>query len=142
MGTLIGWLIGKQIFGRVIGEKAARVIATGGLIVIVIAALAGVLTLTQCSNGRQEAAQARVSTGQADAFANSAADSIAVQQAASGRERASEDQSRTNEKEIRDAQGANDAVNPAVRDAGVRSLCRRAAYRDSPRCKLLEPPTH
>ena len=38
------------------------------------------------------------------------------------------------EKEIRNAKGADAPVDPAVRDAGLASLCRRAAYRSSERC--------
>lgn len=33
MGTMIGWLAAKQLFGRAIGEKAARALLTAGLFV-------------------------------------------------------------------------------------------------------------
>jgi hypothetical protein len=90
-----------------------------------------------CNKMRSMAAQARLQEEQMDAQGNSARDAIATQGAASARERASEDLTRTNEEEIRNAQGASDPVNPAARDAGLRALCRRAAYRDSERCRMF-----
>lgn len=39
MGSLIGLLVGKSIFGHVIGEKLARVLAIGGLFIAVLAVL-------------------------------------------------------------------------------------------------------
>lgn len=41
---------------------------------------------------------------------------------------------RENENAIRNAEGADAPVNPAAAAAGRDSLCRRAAYRDSPEC--------
>lgn len=40
MGSVIGWLIGKRIFGKVIGERGARFIAYASLILAIIAAFA------------------------------------------------------------------------------------------------------
>lgn len=88
---------------------------------------------------RAQGAQARVDHAQTAAMTNSAADAVNTAGAAADRETQSEDLTRSNQQEIRNAQGANDPVNPAVRDAGLRSLCRRAAYRGSERCRLLQP---
>lgn len=41
MGSLIGWLVGKQIFGRVIGEKGARFIAYAGLVLLIFSLIGG-----------------------------------------------------------------------------------------------------
>jgi flagellar biosynthesis/type III secretory pathway M-ring protein FliF/YscJ len=107
---------------------------------LVLLVIAGVLIgPAACNRIRSMGAQHRLEQGQNEALANSAADAINTQGAASVREQNSEELTRSNEKEIRNADGANNAVNPAVRDAGLRSLCRRAAYRDSPRCLVLEP---
>lgn len=122
-----------------ISVRVARWIALAIVCIGVALLIAAVLAVTRCGSGNQERAQARVEVFQDEAFANSAADAIATQQGAGARERASDELSRNNEKEIRDADGANDAVNPRVRDAGVASLCKRAAYRDSARCQLREP---
>jgi hypothetical protein len=76
-----------------------------------------------------------VERSQAEAAANSAADAIGTVARSGEAERASEDLTRTNEQQIRAAEGSNAAVNPAARDAGIAALCRRQAYRDDPRCK-------
>ena len=39
MGSIIGMLIGKQIFGQVIGERGARAIAYAGLALVILAML-------------------------------------------------------------------------------------------------------
>ena len=41
---------------------------------------------------------------------------------------------RENDHAIRNAHGADAPVDPAVRDAGLAGLCRRAAYRRDPKC--------
>ena len=41
MGSIIGSLVGKTIFGRTITEPIARFIATAGLVLILIAAVGG-----------------------------------------------------------------------------------------------------
>ncbi len=88
-----------------------------------------------CDKRHSEAAQARVEQGQAGAASNSAADAINAVTGAGSNQAASEELGRANEQNIRNASGANDAVNPAVRDAGIAALCKRKAYRDNPRCK-------
>jgi len=97
------------------------------------------LLVRSCDKHRSLAAQSRVDEGQKGALANSAADAVAVVGNAADREASSEALTRSNEQEIRNAKGSNAPVDPAARDAGLRSLCRRAAYRDSERCRLLQP---
>jgi len=41
---------------------------------------------------------------------------------------------RENDHAIRTAPGAGAPVDPALRDAALRGLCRRAAYRNDPKC--------
>lgn len=88
-----------------------------------------------CNKIRSMGAQSRVDSAQSGAASNSAADAIGTVAASGERESASEDLTRRNEANIRAANGATDAVNPAVRDAGIQALCRRAAYAKDPRCK-------
>lgn len=107
------------------------------VVAIFVICVLGFLQVQSCQRERTQAAQSRVERGQTEALSSSAKDAIAAQGAAAARERASEELTRTNEKEIRNAEGADAEVHPAVRDAGLRSLCRRAAYRDSERCRLL-----
>jgi hypothetical protein len=124
-------IFGREIANRVIG------LVVGGIILLLIVGFA----LNQCQKRRSEAAQARVERGQAGAASESAKDAIGTVRASGEREKASEELTRSNEKEIRNAEGANDPVNSAVRDAGLRSLCRRPAYRNHERCKLLVAPS-
>lgn len=100
----------------------------------VLLLLAVALFVRSCDKRRSQAAQSRVERSQAEAQSNSAADAINTVAASGEAERASEDLTRSNEKEIRGAEGAHDKVNPAVRDAGIAALCRRQAYRKDPRC--------
>ena len=118
------------IFGR---EIASRVV---GLVVgaVLLLALIG-FGLNQCQKRRSEAAQARVERSQAEAASESAKDAIGTVRRSGEAEKASEELTRSNEKEIRNAEGANDPVNPAVRDAGITALCRRQAYKNHPRCR-------
>lgn len=116
-----------------IGKLSARVIA---MIVGVIALILIVgFTVRSCDQRRSKAVQSRVERSQAQAASNSAADAIATVEASGAASRASEDLTRTNERDIRAAQGSGDKVNPAARDAGLAALCKRAAYREDPRCK-------
>jgi Flp pilus assembly protein TadB len=116
-----------------IENLSARVIA------IIVAAVVAVLVVWAAfhfwEKSRSQGAQARVDTAQSGAASNSAADAIGTVAASGARESASEDLTRQNEVNIRAANGSGDAVNPAVRDAGIQALCRRAAYRNDPRCK-------
>lgn len=110
-------------------------------ITLAVVALFAILAYGGWQKYRSQAAQGRLERGQTEALGNSARDAIATQGTAAARETASNDLTRTNEEEIRNAQGADDRVNPAVRDAGHRSLCRRAAYRNSERCGLRPAPS-
>lgn len=109
--------------------------------VIAVVLLLGFLQVRSCQQARQRDAQSKVDRAQADAASKSAADAIATQSEANRREQASEAMTGTNEKEIRNAQGAGDRVNPDARDAGLRSLCRRAAYRNDDRCRVFRART-
>ena len=109
-------------------------------VALTAALLAAVLLLlgpAACQRIRSLSAQARLGDEQLKAAAKSGADAVDTAGRAARRERESEETTRTNEREIRHAEGADDRVHPGVRDAGLRSLCRRAAYRDSERCRLL-----
>jgi flagellar biosynthesis/type III secretory pathway M-ring protein FliF/YscJ len=106
--------------------------------VIVLIVVAG-LFVRSCDSRRSAASQARVERSQAEAASNSAADAIGTVARSGEAERASEDLTRTNDKEIRNAEGADTRVGAGVNTAGLRSLCRRAAYRDNPRCRVFQP---
>jgi hypothetical protein len=102
---------------------------------IVLLGLAIVLGVHSCDVRHNRAAQGRLEASQAQAAANSSADAINTVSRSGEAQAASEGQSRQAEQDIRAAEGANQAVNPAVRDAGLAALCRRTTYKDDPRCK-------
>lgn len=89
-----------------------------------------------CRKLHGEAARARLGEAQADAAGRSGQDAVATVGAAARREQQSDALTTSNDREIRNAQGADAPVNPAVRDAGLGGLCRRAAYHDDERCRL------
>lgn len=116
---------------------SARIIA----MIVAGAVLFGLVAfgIHSCDVHRSKAAQSRLDKGQAGAASNSAADAIGTVAASGAASAASEDLTRSNEQQIRAAQGANAPVNPAARDAGLAALCKRATYRDDPRCKGPKP---
>jgi ABC-type protease/lipase transport system fused ATPase/permease subunit len=116
-----------------LANLSARVI---GIAVAVLALILIVgFTVLSCDKRRSEAAQARVEHSQAQAAATSAADAINAVEASGEASRASEELTRNNSEEIHAAPGANDRVNAGVDAAGRAALCRRAAYRDDPKCR-------
>jgi hypothetical protein len=82
-------------------------------------------------------AEARLARNQAQAAAQSGSDAVNTVGAAAEREAASDALTRDNEADIRRAPGAADPVSAEARGAGLAALCKRAAYRDDPRC--VEP---
>jgi hypothetical protein len=113
--------------------------AIGLIVGVVVLLLAAGLFVRSCDTRRSKAAQSRLEHAQGNAAAKSAADAVNTVAASGEAQAASEAQTRKNEQEIRNAKGAAASVDPAVRDAGLRSLCGRAAYRNDPRCRVLKP---
>ena len=115
---------------------------TARLIIIALGviALVGALWWLYAAVTAKPRAEASLGRNQAEAAQASGRDAANAVGAASDRESGIDATTRSNEKEIRDAQGANASVDPAVRDAGLRSLCRRASYRRDPKCVQLAPP--
>jgi hypothetical protein len=108
-------------------------------IILVVAALALVigaaLFVRSCDNRHSAGAQSRVERSQSNAASNSAADAINTVTTVGSNEAASEGLGRSNDKDIRSAPGASDRVNSGVDTAGRKALCKRAAYRNDPKCK-------
>jgi Flp pilus assembly protein TadB len=98
--------------------------------------LLGFLQVRSCQQARQQAAQSRVDKAQTGAVVESAKDAIATQGRQQRDFEASEDLTKQNTKEITNAKGADIQIAPDVSAAGLASLCRRAAYRDHPRCRV------
>lgn len=132
MGSLIGFLIRRFKMHPSNARAAAYAVVGLGILILAWA----FLSLSQCSSNRQKAAQGRIDSAQSGAASASAADAVNTTTGVGNRAQASEDLTRSNREDIRNAEGANEAVNPGVRDAGLASLCKRRAYRDDQRCKL------
>ena len=106
-------------------------------VTLAVAALALVLAgPAACKRAARLEAEQRVADEQRRSSTASARDAIETVGTSNIRERRSDDLSTENEREIRDAKGANEVIDPAVTGVGIDSLCRRATYRDSERCRL------
>lgn len=114
-------------FASRIGGKA--VLYALGAVAVILAAwwLYGAIT----ANPK---AKARLARNQAESALKSGADAVSTVGAAGDREAASNDLTRANEADIRNAPGAADPVSAEARAAGITALCKRAAYKDDPRC--------
>jgi hypothetical protein len=106
-------------------------------IVVLVALIAGVLFLRSCQAERTAKAGAKLATGQAGASLVSGGDAVDTTGNVQRNEIAADAVTRENDHAIHKAKGAGAPVAAPVRDAGLAALCRRAAYRDSPRCKGL-----
>jgi ABC-type protease/lipase transport system fused ATPase/permease subunit len=123
-----------MIRGYEIGAKLIAIVV-GALVLIAVVGF----TVRSCDKRRSQAAQSRVERSQAEAASNSAADAINTVTGVGTNQAASEDLGRTNERDIRAAEGANERVGAGVNAAGRAALCKRAAYRDDPKCKGVRP---
>ena len=106
------------------------------IMLALIALLIALVGPAACRKINGETARARLGEETAKAASRNGEDAVATVGAAAQREQQSDALTQTNDREIRDAQGADATIDPAVRDAGLGGLCRRPAYRDSERCRL------
>ena len=113
-------------------ELARRLAPLAGLTLLALVLL--VVLPGSCRRERTAAATARVEQGAARAASDNGRDAVETVGRAAERHDANERITRTNQEEIRHANGAEVPVAAAVRDAGIDGLCRRDAYRDDPRC--------
>jgi hypothetical protein len=123
--TILGFKIGAKVLG----------------IIAAIALVVGLLLWgpAACNAYRSLTAQNRVNQAQSNAFGASAGDALATQGNASANAIASEELTARNREDIRHAEGSDQSINPAVRDAGFASLCKRPSFRNSPTGRLRCP---
>ncbi|HEU4804199.1 MAG TPA: hypothetical protein VFS91_00060 [Nitrobacter sp.] len=121
---------------KFLGTLAGKIIAGAAVLILLL----GFLYVRSCQQANQRAAQSRIDRSQAGAARESAADAINTVSGVSENQAASEGLTRSNRDEILKAEGASDRVNPAVRDAGLRALCRRKAAANDPRCGVQPAP--
>ena len=106
------------------------------IMIAMIALLVALVGPSACRKLNNESARARLGEASATAASRNGEDAVATVGEAARREQQSGQLTQSNEKEIRNAQGADAPIDPAVRDAGLGGLCRRPAYRDDDRCRL------
>lgn len=83
-------------------------------------------------------AEARLGRNQVEAVQGSARDAVNTVGKAAEREAESDALTRDNERTIRDAEGSDAKVAQPVDAAGRSALCRRAAYRNDPACRVRQ----
>lgn len=116
----------------------ARLLAGAVLLALIAFAawlwVAGVLT-----SGVRAKGEVRLQAGQIGAAQASASDAINTLSTVSAKEAAIDAITLENDRAIRSAPGAAAPVDPAAADAGLRGLCRRAAYLRDERCLQFTP---
>lgn len=114
----------------------AKIFARPVAWLIAAAVLFGLLGLTMhsCSKARQAGAEASLATEVGKATAASGSDAVNSVGDAAARDAETDTITRENANAIQSAAGADAPINPAVHNAGLDSLCRRAAYRCTKQC--------
>lgn len=102
-----------------------------GLALLLVTVIGGVRS---CQMAQTAKTEARLSKGQTGAALASGADAVETLGQTAAGEAATDSITEENQRAIRQAPGADAPVDPAVHDAGLRGLCRRAAYRGRPEC--------
>lgn len=107
-----------------------------GAVLIIAAAWWLVATLT---GGKSAKVERDLNRNQAGAALESGKDAVGAVGSAGERAAAGDQLTQENRNAIQNAPGADAPVDPGVRDAGLRSLCKRAAYRERPECLQHAP---
>lgn len=107
-----------------------------GAVLIIGAAWWLVATLT---GGKRAKVEAELNRNQAGAALESGKDAVGAVGAAGERASETDQITQENRDDIQKAPGAGAPVDAGVRDAGLRSLCKRAAYRERPECLQYAP---
>lgn len=117
-----------ETIGKFFGGLVGKLVLVGLVFAVIL------FGVSQCNSARQAETEAEISEGQAGVAAANSDDAIGTIGGVADRAGESDDLTRSNADAIENAEGSGDAVNPAVRDAGLDSLCERAAYRDVEQC--------
>jgi len=111
-----------------------RRLIIAGLAVLALVLLLAAFGWHEWRVTRTAKAEARLATGQAGAALASGRDAANMIGNRMDADAATDTVTRENDHAIRTAPGADAPVDPALRDAALRGLCRRAAYRHDPKC--------
>lgn len=85
----------------------------------------------------KEAVNAKADSAYSQGQATSAQEAIAAQDANQAADTNTDRQTQENSNAIHAAEGADGKVAPAVNAAGLRALCIRQLYRDTPQCRQV-----
>lgn len=106
---------------------------------IILAALVIVaLTVVHLVTSKPKA-EANLGKNTTEAAQKNGADAVQTVGQVGKNDQASDDLTRTNADDIAHAKGADAPVDPAARDAGLRSLCKRRSYSRDPKCLQFAP---
>jgi hypothetical protein len=111
----------------------------GGLILFALLIVAALFVREQWRQVRSAKTSERVAKGQSAAAIESGADAANTIGNRAAADADADTLTRENTDAIRNADGADAPVAGGVRDAGLASLCRRAAYSRDPRCVQQAP---
>lgn len=109
------------------------------LIAAVLFALAAWWLVATLTGGKSARVQADLNKSQAGAAMESGRDAVGAVSSAAERSSNADQMTQENRHAIQKAPGADAPVDPAVRAAGLNSLCKRAAYRERPECLQHAP---
>lgn len=90
-------------------------------------------------SGQSAKVEVKLKDNQVEAAMESGTDAVNTIGDQSGSEAAIDELTEGNRNEILSSDGSDAPVNPDVRSAGLRSLCRRAAYKQRDECLQLSP---
>lgn len=99
-----------------------------------ILALAAWWLIAALTGGSRAKTEAKLNRNVAGAALDSGSDAVGTMGEQHAAEVAADALTRENDHDIRNARGADAPVDPAASAAGLRSLCKRAAYRQRPEC--------
>lgn len=109
-------------------------------VVLALLVLFAIWAASSWRSGQNAKVEARLNSNQVEAVTASGQDAVETIGAATTREDAIDETTERNRDEILSAQGADAPIDPDVRDAGLRSLCRRPAYIEHPDCLQFGTP--
>lgn len=104
------------------------------LVAVALLAIGALFTVRSCQSARTARTTSTLATGQTGAALASGADAANTIGNRMDADATSDTITRENDVTIRNAQGAEVIIAAPVRDAGLAALCRRVAYKDTPRC--------
>jgi hypothetical protein len=113
------------------GPDVAKLIFWLTIAVLVVA----VLGVAKCSYDQRAQTEVKLAKDQAGAALQSGQDAVNTVGNRMDADAQGDALTRSSAATIDNAEGAKAPVAAPVRDAGIAALCRRAAYRDTPRCK-------